>query len=160
MKRFVLCFLSFVLGFATGLWLFRSWCGGNLAVGWGQVVYRFGVSWYFTLDRDFDGKPDRIEYVRPRSALWVHLLANAPWHNPAYREIIWKIGPVRRVRVWFQLPADPNVTVASVGFRRGPEIAVVGQENLCLLLRSLPLPPFGFGPDVEELECGVAWPLL
>lgn len=159
-KRQLCGVLPFVLGLGLGLWLFRWWWGGDLAAGWGQVVYRFGVSWYFTLDRDFDGKPDCIEYVRPRRALWVHLLGNGPAHNPDYREIVWKIGPVRRVRVWFQPPVNHNVTVASVGFRRGPEITVVGQDNLCLLLQTLPLPPFGFGPGVEELGCGVVWPLL
>lgn len=149
----------FTLGFGLGVWLFRWSCGGNPAVGWGQMVYRFGVSWQFSLDYDFDGHPDRIEYVKPRWTLWLHLWGDGPPHNPDYREISWRVGPVRRVRVWFQLPVNHNVLVASVSFGRGPEVVVAGQSELCSLLNDQPLVPFGFLPSVADVGCGKSWPL-
>jgi hypothetical protein len=158
-KRRILGALPFLLGFGLGLWLFRSQWFGVPTRAWFEIPHRFGVGWQIRLDYDFDGEPDLIEYVKPRGHLMFYAFGFGPPRNPDFREIIWKVGPIERIRIWFQPPAHHNIVVASVAFRSGPEVVVGGLGNLCSLLKEQPMLPFSFLPTLEDLGCGKSWPL-
>lgn len=154
MKRFLVISLPFLLGFVLGLWLFRWKSFGITTRAWFEIRYRFGVSWDVRVDYDFDGRPDRTEYVKPRRNLRAYLFGFGPGGNPDFREIKWTLGLIKRIRIWFQEPSYHTNLVASVAFRRGPPVAVAGQADLCNLLVAQPLPPFWFLPSLEDLGCG------
>lgn len=159
MKRHLLRVLLFVIGFGLGFWLFRWRWFGFPTRAWLEIPYRFGVSWEARIDFDNDGRPDAIEYVTPRGDLPFYVFGFGYELHPDFREVIWRVGPVKRIRIWFQKPSRRNILVAAVAFRCGPEVTVDGQANLCDLLKGQPLPPFGLRPNIEDLGCGKSWPL-
>lgn len=149
---------SLLVGFALGLWLFRwrSWTA--TAAGVSYEVYRWGLIHHVEADWDFDGDPDLITYEKAGSILPGHHVTQLGPTNPDYKEIYWRVGPIRRLRMWFQPPAQHNVVTAEIELQSGPKVAVVGLDSLCLLLRQIPLPPPGYGPSVEDVGCGRPWP--
>lgn len=160
MKQSILNSLLFVLGFALATWLFRWDYFGTPERAWFTIPYRFGTGWELRVDFDFDGKADLVDRVKPREHLMSYVFGFASEARPDFREVRWKCGPVKYIRVWYlparyDTPSFGSPLVAVVALQGGPEVVVAGQGKLCAFLSEQAIPPFWFWPGLGELGCEV-----